>query len=126
MSEPVSARGGKPVRVQRQRAKGWRMPPNTVSVTRPGPYGNPFVIGEPAPRCYARFHRGIVQDAGQSVTLFRRALAYEMSRPTAAGERVVDLVAALHGKNLACWCPLPAPGEPDCCHAAVLLDLANE
>ena len=33
--------------------------------------------------------------------------------------------AELAGKNLACWCPLPAPGEPDICHAAVLLELAN-
>ena len=32
----------KPVRIQRQRAKGWKMPPNTVSVTRPGKFGNPF------------------------------------------------------------------------------------
>jgi len=31
-----------------------------------------------------------------------------------------DIVAALRGKNLACWCK---PGFP--CHADVLLDLAN-
>lgn len=31
----------------------------------------------------------------------------------------------LRGHNLACWCPLPAPGEPDHCHAAVLLEIAN-
>jgi hypothetical protein len=31
----------------------------------------------------------------------------------------------LAGKSLACWCPLPAEGEPDICHAAVLLDIAN-
>lgn len=31
----------------------------------------------------------------------------------------------LAGWNLACWCPLPRPGEPDWCHAAVLLELAN-
>ena len=28
-----------PVRVQRKRVKGWRMPENTVSVTRPGRWG---------------------------------------------------------------------------------------
>jgi|GEM_PF-3704579 len=27
---------GKPVRVQLSRRKGWRMPPNTVTVARPG------------------------------------------------------------------------------------------
>jgi len=31
----------------------------------------------------------------------------------------------LAGRDLACWCPLPAAGEPDLCHAAVLLDVAN-
>jgi hypothetical protein len=31
-----------PYRLQRRRAKGWRMPPNTISVTRPGRWGNPF------------------------------------------------------------------------------------
>lgn len=31
-----------PKRFQLRRTKGWRLPPNTVSVARPGPYGNPF------------------------------------------------------------------------------------
>lgn len=31
-----------------------------------------------------------------------------------------EAVAALRGKNLACWCPLDAP-----CHGDVLLDLVN-
>jgi hypothetical protein len=30
-----------PVRVQLSRAKGWRMPPNTVVVSRPSKFGNP-------------------------------------------------------------------------------------
>jgi hypothetical protein len=34
-----------PVRIQRKRAKGWRMPANTVSVTRPGQFGNPYYPG---------------------------------------------------------------------------------
>jgi len=38
---------------------------------------------------------------------------------------VTDVRAALAGRNLACWCPLPKPGEPDFCHAAVLLRVAN-
>ena len=32
---------------------------------------------------------------------------------------------SLRGKNLACWCALSAPGQPDLCHAAVLLEIAN-
>ncbi len=31
-----------PVRIQHQRAKGWRMPENTVYVGRPTKWGNPF------------------------------------------------------------------------------------
>lgn len=31
----------KPIRVQRKRTKGWKMPPNTVSVARPGPLDQP-------------------------------------------------------------------------------------
>jgi uncharacterized protein DUF4326 len=33
-----------PVRIQLSRAKGWRMPPNTVRVSRPSKWGNPFPI----------------------------------------------------------------------------------
>ena len=40
-----------PQRLQRQRAKGWRMPANTVYVGRPGFFGNPFT-GERAAKAY--------------------------------------------------------------------------
>ena len=51
----------KPKRIQRKRVKGWRMPDNTVSVTRPGRWGNPFPVSG---------HRA----AAESVALFRIAL----------------------------------------------------
>jgi hypothetical protein len=35
-----------PVRIQRQRIKGWTMPPNTVYVGRPSKLANPFRIGD--------------------------------------------------------------------------------
>ena len=34
-----------PIRIQRKRTKGWRMPPNTVYVGRPSKWGNPFNSG---------------------------------------------------------------------------------
>jgi len=34
----------RPVRIQRKRTKGWRMPENTISVCRPGKWGNPFKV----------------------------------------------------------------------------------
>jgi hypothetical protein len=52
----------------------------------------------------------------------------EAMRMTLGGWRlpftVDDVRRELAGKSLACWCPLPAPGEPDHCHAAVLLAVA--
>lgn len=33
-----------PRRVQRKRTKGWKLPRNTVCVSRPGIFGNPFGI----------------------------------------------------------------------------------
>ena len=109
-----------PHRIRLSRAKGWRMPENTVKVTRPGPYGNPFVVGELAPSVYTRFHYGVVETSEQAVALFRRVMVHELSRQTPAAERAVDLVANLRGKNLACWCALDQP-----CHADVLLEIAN-
>lgn len=34
-----------PRRVQLSRRKGWRMPPNTVKVSRPTKWGNPHKVG---------------------------------------------------------------------------------
>ena len=100
-----------PVRVQLSRAKGWRMPPNTVIVSRPSKWGNPFKVGG-----WARLAPGLgpalpikVSSAGRAVTLFRMLCE----------DRTPDL-STLRGKNLACWCKLDAP-----CHADVLLELAN-
>lgn len=53
----------------------------------------------------------------------------EAMRMTLGGWRlpftVEDARRELAGRSLACWCPLPVPGEPDHCHAAVLLEVAN-
>jgi hypothetical protein len=36
----------KPIRIQRKRTKGWKMPENTVYVGRGSKWGNPFSIGK--------------------------------------------------------------------------------
>lgn len=48
---------GVPERVQLRRRKGWTLPPNTVVVSRPGKWGNPFVVGTHGTRqeCVNRF-----------------------------------------------------------------------
>lgn len=92
----------KPRRIQRSRKKGWRMPENAVYVGRPTIWGNPFeTMGE--------FHlwlRGSI-----------RAMPEDHSRRAEILRRLPEL----KGKNLACWCKVG-----DCCHADVLLELANK
>ena len=120
-----------PRRVQRRRAKGWKMPANTVYVGRPTKWGNPWTIEG-------------YYDAGYSGTLevAREACIEEyrawLTRTRSAWSGYVPdthvrylngvlvpkdvsmIRASLRGKNLACWCPLDQP-----CHADVLLQLAN-
>lgn len=80
------------------------MPPNTVSVTRPGIWGNPYRIG-----MTFNDHKEPL-DAAECVRLYRKM--YELDDKRRA-PRWEDLI----GKNLGCYCPI---GEP--CHADVLLE----
>lgn len=137
-----------PERIQLQRRRGWRLPANAVSVARPTRWGNMFKAGclveEPGPWNGAaapyplgllppgRYARGgitlqsyeceirPVRDRADAVALFRAYIKFhdDLWAP--------DLICSeLGGKSLACWCPLPAEGEPDICHAAVLLEVSN-
>jgi hypothetical protein len=60
--------------------------------------------------------------ATATATAVRLYLENVASRPDVAAGIQRDLA----GKDLACWCPLPAAGEPDICHAAALLVIANQ
>lgn len=103
----------RPVRIQRKRTKGWRMPSNTVSVTRPGKWGNPFRISDGScthPDCGPGSHPPTT--AQNAVDAFRRWVTPEYA------ERARS---ELRGKNLACFCKLSEP-----CHADVLLEIANQ
>ena len=103
-----------PERIQRKRTKGWKMPPNTVYVGRPTKWGNPFVVGKPGGAFTA-----LVKDQRHAWQLYRSIAIGNKKLIAAAREE-------LAGKNLACFCPLPTePYQPDCCHAAVLLEIAN-
>jgi hypothetical protein len=103
-----------PLRVQLRRTRGWRMPVNTVKVDRTTRWGNPFVVGKENPLLPGR----MVGDRRHAWSLY---LGFAPQN--------VKLVAAarteLRGRNLACWCTLPGPYEDDCCHASVLLWIAN-
>lgn len=103
----------KPVRVQLRRAKGWRMPDNTVKVDRSTKWGNPFRIG-------TAVHRGPAY-SGRDEYITDAAHACRVYRTWLFNLRDAEhKVFPLRGKNLACWCPLDEP-----CHADVLLELAN-
>ena len=106
-----------PRRVQLSRARGWRMPENTVKVDRSTRFGNPWSIG-------SRDHNNdLVEDAGDAVAAFR-AWVEDMADAERIGERIErlsDWRSTLRGKNLASWCKLDGP-----CHADVLLELANK
>lgn len=106
-----------PVRIQRKRAKGWKMPEGAVYVGRPSRFGNPwsiehrggwwFVVGPNTPiggiRCGNKEGAALV-----AVAKYRES------------SRAVAVAAELRGKSLACFCK-----EGDPCHADVLLELAN-
>ena len=104
-----------PQRIQLRRAKGWRMPENTVKVDRSTKWGNPFVVG-------------VDGDAARSVHLYKMILAgyycvsckTEVEAQKAAVQHASKNIKALRGKNLACWCRADKP-----CHADVLLRIAN-
>jgi len=113
----------KPQRIQRRRVKGWRMPPNTVSVTRPGKWGNPYTVVAAGERYAVLNECAIITDGAaltragaicRAVAMFDRALRMGLLDVT-----VADVRRELRGKNLACYCP---PGSP--CHADVLLEVA--
>jgi hypothetical protein len=110
-----------PERVQLHRTKGWRMPAGTVKVDRSTRWGNPYVIGEPMDLACARrwgfklkHSEAQARDRYDAVLLFDALIAFD-------GAGLAMIRRELAGKNLACWCPLTA-----CCHADVLLRVANE
>lgn len=131
-----------PIRIQLSRKRGFRLQEHSIAqnglpaivVARPSRHGNPFKVvclynyapdrqgwGVAEPFQFGctgvvglGFRRTFNNGAdarGHAANLFREAVA--------SGRWEVDL-AALRGKNLACWCPLDHP-----CHADVLLELAN-
>ncbi len=136
-----------PERIQRKRTKGWRVPPNTIYVGRPGKWGNPFNFSR-SDHCWNALALGCRGDAKgrreASVKAYRQWIADPRGRikemefgvvmegkdgetfpigPRAkagVSPALSDIQRELRGKNLACWCPLDQP-----CHADVLLELAN-
>ena len=87
-------------------------------MARPTRWGNPFAIGQELRWPFCDFFGPVVRDRAHAVEIFRTYA--EVTSGYALVARI-----GLAGKSLACWCPLPADGEPDVCHASVLLEIAN-
>lgn len=103
------------------------MPEGAVYVSQPTKWGNPFrwsdyrpIVhdwkGEPVSRSAAVRRR-------HAVTGFRTAVAYGAGLPDYPSKD--EIRRDLDGKDLACCCPLPEPGEIAWCRARVLLEIAN-
>lgn len=98
-----------PKRIKRERTRGWKMPPNTKSVCRPGRWGNPFKVGYPNPLSA----KGEPMTVETAIANYEKAIEYRSLRDAIKRE--------LRGFNLACYCRLDRA-----CHADVLLRIANE
>lgn len=107
-----------PIRIQRKRTRGWRMPAGAVYVGRPTKFGNHWTL-----KAYfdAGYKSSEEEAAKVCVEAFRAWLEgrHHWGHPIPLPP-VPDL-EELRGKDLACWCK---PGA--WCHADILLELANE
>ena len=111
-------------RIKLRRTKGWRMPPNTIVVTRPGAFGNPFTPEQCREAGYTGTDTEIKE---RCVEAFRAWLGphwrenWDGSESEKRRENILRRLPELRGKNLACWCK-----QVDACHGDVLLELANK
>lgn len=95
-----------PKRVQFNRFKGQKLPPNTVLCTRPSRWGNPYKIG----------------DTLNGFILKTRSMVIEAHKRYIDADPKLQLLAQkeLRGKDLACNC-----GLDEECHVDYLLKVAN-
>lgn len=104
-----------PIRIQRRRTRGWRMPKHTKYVGRGSLYGNPFRVARSARELEAGGEL-VVASPVEAVARYR-----EWIKTSREGRFVASCAAQnLWGLDLACWCTLDQP-----CHADVLLEIAN-
>lgn len=106
-------------RIQRRRTKGWRMPEGAVYVGRGSIWGNPI------PMAYVREFYNLRSDTerrAELAALFHDWLTGSFASAEKPERRtaILENIEKLHGRDLACWCPLDGQ-----CHADVLLRLAN-
>ena len=108
-------------------ARGWSKPPDGVGCSRPGPWGNPYIVGQPVPE----------QGVAFANELLGGVLPVRLDFPTAVRLFELDLLAGwevglvtydvgyaqrmLRDRPLGCWCPQGAR-----CHTEPLARAAND
>lgn len=104
-----------PRRIQLSRAKGWRLPAGAIVVSRPTPWGNPFLVGRHGTATECVESHLLVLAGFYSVV---DQVPWQEQRATR--NHVLSHLGELVGRDLACWCRYGAP-----CHADTLLRLAS-
>lgn len=129
-----------PQRIQRSRKKGYKLPDNTVCVTRPCKYSNPFKLRGDIIYGNASYRRKILDpwivvddnipnDEYGHIRVIELYGEWLQTTPFELNKWFINPVSFTHeelmddlsDKNLACWCALDKP-----CHADVLLRVVNE
>ena len=82
------------------------IPHDAVYVGRPGPFGNPFIIGA--------MHNGVKITRDSAVDLHRDWIMH-----SDAGKALHHIIKHQRGKDWVCWC------APRRCHCEVLAEIAN-
>jgi hypothetical protein len=107
-----------PLRLQRRRTAGARLPPGTVNATRPGLLGNPFIHPDPrmAIEAWGR-HMGRgsnsyrIEPGGLQIARNANPRTLHWTWH----EWFLAALPSLQGRNIACWCalcPAHADGKP--------------
>lgn len=123
----------RPTRIRLSRARGWRMPENTVKVDRTTPWGNPYDVHEYGAElslhlfedtaCGCWSPSNVRHVDAETAEILHAAHTGWLRR--FGGNALEHARTELRSRNLACWCPLPEGDEDDKCHAAILLRIAN-
>lgn len=129
-----------PDRVQRSRAKGAKLPPNTRYVGRPTKFGNPFTIHPTGDGQFLVWHRNdrwLDQWGLSPLDIYQYTQTASVVPTTEEARRVATnlyralladcpairnaIAAELRGfDHLACWCPLD-----HACHCNVLIEILS-
>lgn len=122
-----------PTRIQRKREYGWRAG-QAIVVDRSSRYGNPWRILDDtlvlAPDGTMQRFPTPAEARKEATARFRAWLLgegvdnWQGGRKVFSRKRILTDLWRLKGRDLACTCPLPEEGQPDYCHATVLMEFA--